>query len=349
MKALNSIFVSILALGLTSCQTESTYTISGVWEKGDGQLVRLVEGWGENPDRTLDSAFVVDGKYEIKSPLTQEGGRAYLKFGEKYYLPIFLNEEPIEASILAVPNDTIFKLKTKGGNNQTVLQKAGDLLGFRGFAMLFGATPEGPDEIFESFIDSNRNREAIAYFMDDLLASKYSLPAIERDYAKLTPEVKASVAGQALLQRIEFMKPTAMGGIAPDIQLPDTTGKTIALYSLRGKYTLLDFWASWCGPCRKEIPNLKEIYATYHDKGLEIYSVSLDNKQEAWTKAMNELEMPWVHVSSLKGWDCPTAKRYGVTSIPKMYLLDPQGKIIGIDLRGEELKEKIASLFNENL
>ena len=139
-----------------------------------------------------------------------------------------------------------------------------------------------------------------------------------------------------------------MGGIAPDIQLADTTGKTISLYSLRGNYVLLDFWASWCGPCREEIPNLKEIYAAYHDKGLEIYSVSLDSKREAWTKALNELEMPWVHVSSLKGWDCPTAKRYGVTSIPKMYLLDPQGKIIGIDLRGETLKEKIAFL-NENL
>ena len=349
MKALNSIFISILALRLASCQIEPTYTISGVWEKGDGQLVRLVEGWGENPDRTLDSAFVVDGKYELKAPLGQSGRRALLMMGSKYNLSVFLNEEPIEASIVVVPNDTLLKLQTNGGEEQKVIQKAGDLIGFRGFAMLFGASPEGPDEMFESFIDSNRNREAIAYFMDDLLTSKYSLPAIERDYAKLTPEVKASVAGQALLQRIEYMKPTAMGGIAPDIQLPDTTGAVVSLYSLRGKYALLDFWASWCGPCREEIPNLKEIYAACHDKGLEIYSVSLDSKREAWTKAMNELEMPWVHVSSLKGWDCPTAKRYGVTSIPKMYLLDPQGKIIGIDLRGEELKEKIASLFNENL
>ena len=348
MKILNSIFFVLFALGLASCQTEPTYRIFGVWEKGDGQLVRLVEGWGENPDRTLDSAFVVDGKYELKAPLGQSGRRAFLKLGEKYYMPVFLNEEPIEASVGAVPDDTSFRFRTIGGEEQKVMEKAGELIAFRGFAMMFGADLEGPEEMFESFIDTNRNREAIAYFMDDLLDSKYSLPTIEKDYANLAPEVKASVAGQALLQRIEFMKPTAMGGIAPDIQLADTTGKTISLYSLRGNYVLLDFWASWCSPCREEIPNLKEIYAAYHDKGLEIYSVSLDSKREAWTKALNELEMPWVHVSSLKGWDCPTAKRYGVTSIPKMYLLDPQGKIIGIDLRGETLKEKIAFL-NENL
>lgn len=108
---------------------------------------------------------------------------------------------------------------------------------------------------------------------------------------------------------------------------------------------LVDFWASWCGPCRKEIPNLKMIYEKYKDRGFEIYSVSLDDKREAWITAIAELDLPWVHVSPLKGWDCPVAKRYHVTGIPKMFLLDPEGKIVAVDLRGEDLEKKVDSFF----
>ena len=115
---------------------------------------------------------------------------------------------------------------------------------------------------------------------------------------------------------------------------------------LGDKPALIDFYASWCGPCRKEVPNLKAIYERFRDKGFEVYSVSLDDKRDAWMKAIAELELPWVHVSSLKGWDCPVAKRYGVTSVPKMYLLNPKGEIIAMDLRGEELEQKVASFFN---
>jgi thiol-disulfide isomerase/thioredoxin len=119
------------------------------------------------------------------------------------------------------------------------------------------------------------------------------------------------------------------------------------LSSLRGKYVLLDFWASWCGPCLREVPNVKAIYEDYKDRGFEVYGVSLDDEEQrdAWLAKIAEYGMDWVHVSSLKGWECPAARSYNVTGIPKMYLIDREGRIIAMDLRGNELREKVASLF----
>jgi thiol-disulfide isomerase/thioredoxin len=141
------------------------------------------------------------------------------------------------------------------------------------------------------------------------------------------------------------LKRVNIGGVAPDITLSDTAGNPICLASLRGKYVLLDFWASWCGPCRREFPNVKAIYDEYRDKGFEIYAVSLDHKRELWTNALVQNELGWLHVSSLDGWNCPVAKSYNVTGIPKMYLLDKEGVIVAQDLRGEELRAKVASFF----
>ena len=108
---------------------------------------------------------------------------------------------------------------------------------------------------------------------------------------------------------------------------------------------LLDFWASWCGPCMAEMPNVKEIYRKYHDKGLEILGVSLDSKKEPWVNAIEKNELNWNHVSTLNKFDCPIAQRFRVTGIPRMYIIDKDGKIIAQDLRGEALSKKMDELF----
>jgi len=134
---------------------------------------------------------------------------------------------------------------------------------------------------------------------------------------------------------------------APDISLPSPDGKVINLHSLKGKYVLLDFWASWCPPCRAENPNLVLNYQKYRSKGFEIYQVSLDRTKEDWLKGIKDDKLDWIHVSDLKYWNSYVVPLYGIRGIPANYLLDKEGKILAANLRGPELGDKLSALFNK--
>jgi len=135
---------------------------------------------------------------------------------------------------------------------------------------------------------------------------------------------------------------------APDIQLEDPNGNVIALSSLRGQVVLLDFWASWCKPCRQENPTVVAAYNKYKNEGFTIYSVSLDEDKAAWEKAIKADNLSWVnHVSDLKGWQSSAAALYGVQSIPASFLIDKNGAIIGKDLRGAALEQKLQEVFGK--
>lgn len=138
----------------------------------------------------------------------------------------------------------------------------------------------------------------------------------------------------------------ALGSIAPEIKLNDPSGKEIALSSLRGKVVLIDFWASWCGPCRKENPNNVKLYNEFKAKGFEIYGVSLDKTKEDWTEAIMQDKLTWTHVSDLKFWASAAAATYKVESIPATFLIDKDGRILAKNLRGEELNAFVNKLFN---
>jgi peroxiredoxin len=140
-------------------------------------------------------------------------------------------------------------------------------------------------------------------------------------------------------------KATASGTVAPDISLPDPDGKTQTLSAFRGKIVLLDFWAGWCAPCRRENPNLVAAYGKFHDKGFEIFQVSLDRTKPEWMAAIEKDGLKWIHVSDLKFWNSPVVRQYGVESIPANFLLDKEGKIIARDLRGPALEEELSKLF----
>ncbi len=136
-----------------------------------------------------------------------------------------------------------------------------------------------------------------------------------------------------------------IGMVAPEISLPDTSGNIINLSSLRGKFVLVDFWAAWCGPCRRENPKVMELYNQYHKSGFEVYGVSLDTHRYRWVKAIKDDQLGWVHVSDLKKWNSEAAKAFAVRSIPFTLLLDKEGKIVAKNLRGSDLQCKLQEIF----
>ncbi|HAV55900.1 MAG TPA: peroxiredoxin, partial [Aequorivita sp.] len=138
-----------------------------------------------------------------------------------------------------------------------------------------------------------------------------------------------------------------VGSLAPNFSAPTPTGEMMSLKDALGKYTIIDFWASWCRPCRIENPNVVKVYNKYHDKGLNIISVSLDKaeQKDKWLQAIKDDQMDWYHVSNLQFWQDPIAQQYSVRSIPATFLLDENGVIIDKNLRGAALEAKIATLF----
>jgi peroxiredoxin len=162
---------------------------------------------------------------------------------------------------------------------------------------------------------------------------------------KLKKEWPDYDVSRQFIEMVEKLKATAIGQVAPEIELPNPDGQLIKLSSLRGKYVLVDFWAKWCGPCRKENPNVVKAYNKYKDKGFEVLGVSLDRNREDWIQAINEDGLTWTQVSDLKYFDSKAANDYNISAIPFSILLDPEGKIIAKNLRGAALDKKLQEVL----
>jgi len=169
----------------------------------------------------------------------------------------------------------------------------------------------------------------------------------EKIFNKLLPEIKQTNLAKNVIRQILETKRTQVGIQATDFTQNDVNGKPVKLSDFKGKYVLLDFWASWCAPCRRENPNVKEAYAKYKSKGFEVLGVSLDKEEAkaAWLKAIADDKLTWTQVSDLRSWNNEAAVLYSVKAIPTNFLIDPQGKIIAKDLRGEELQLKLKEIF----
>lgn len=222
--------------------------------------------------------------------------------------------------------------------------KAGDSLAYEAAAKELKELGAEADSLFAAFVIQHAASPVAPFVIIDRFVNYANPRMVERLYPQLKPAALKSVYGKQLTQYRTIAARTAIGAI-PAFTQADTSGKPVSLQSFRGKYVLVDFWASWCGPCRKENPFLVAAYKKYHAKGFEVLGVSLDDKKDRWLKAIAADGLPWQQVSDLKGWKNDLAVRYGIRSIPTNFLVDREGRIIAKNLRGKALEEKLAELL----
>ena len=374
MNLLRGALTLACALMAAACSTGVRYDISGTWKDGAGNhicLNRIVEG---DSLAVVDSAVVADDfTFALKGNVDRIQ-KMVLTYGEDKKKDILVDGEPMkvtftEKSVEWKGKETkTIKVKCEGSVEQALLEQGEDLqttLAIMGLGKMMAVSKldvndqEAVDSVsrmihlldsslqatVRNFVDSTRDSYASTYFFEKYLLDNYTYDEVVGFYDNLTERVRQSAPGVDLKKKIDELGMVSVGGVAPNFKARTPEGAELALYDLRGHVVLLDFWASWCGPCMAEMPNVKEIYAKYHDKGLEILGVSLDSDKEAWVNCIQKNGLAWRHVSSLSKFDCPIAKRFRVTGIPRMYILDESGKIVAQDLRGEALAKKMEELF----
>lgn len=224
---------------------------------------------------------------------------------------------------------------------------------FKGYASTLAST-KMPAEVLQEYVG-----KALARVPTNQQSYQLALSGVIQGIEKSNPSAFAYYAGvyidkykdtypepvKDLEYKLELIARFVKGGVAPNFTQNDPQGNPVSLTDFRGKVVLIDFWASWCGPCRRENPNVVRLYAKYKDQGFEVLGVSLDSKQDRWLDAIEKDGLIWTHVSDLKGWSNEVAGMYSVTSIPHTVLLDAEGKILGRNLRGAALDEKLAEVF----
>lgn len=198
--------------------------------------------------------------------------------------------------------------------------------------------------IIKKYMEDNYQSLTVLFFAEDV--KQEDEPILYDKIAEaLVKKYPNNYFVKDLIRKVAVEKVTRIGALAPDIALPTPAGDTIRLSSLRGKVVLLDFWAAWCGPCRRENPNMLKIYEQYKDQGFEIYGVSLDRDRASWLKGIEEDRLPWILVSDLKYWQCAPAQVYGVTSIPHAVLIDREGHIVAKKVRSHDLEKILPEIF----
>ena len=358
---MRKLLLSIVAASMTlaACNAQSGYKVTGTVEgMPDGKAIIATVN-GSSLD-TLAKADVKNGSFEFTGNVSEPTGAYIMVIGQRGAIPFMLENANItvnagQAGLTVTGSegqkiyDQFMAINTTTQQEAMKLQQEyqaanGDQAKMQAvqeaYAKLMTDAQAKETELIKATPDSYVSTFVIVSSMGQM-----EYEQLKERYNLLGEKAKASAQGKAIAAQIAKLESTAIGQIAPNFTITTPEGESISLYDIKGKVKLIDFWASWCGPCRGENPHVVEIYKEYHPKGLEIFGVSLDNNKEAWVKAIADDGLVWKHGSDLKGWQSAPAQLYSVSGIPHTVLLDENNKIIAKNLRGDELKQKIAELL----
>jgi len=368
---MKNLFVALLTIVvLASCGNQKTnvseYTITGSVDSTFSDNIYLLKR-EEGNWVNLDTSVAVNGVFEFNGSIDMP---------EIYYIqPEGIN---LYASFFVEPGTITFKAKfnnfrkpeIEGSESQKIYddfksqmstidqqlreawqniknaQENGDKNEEQKWEQIFNELDEENVQFILDFAKTNNKSVASAYIV---LKNAYYFDEtdLEPIVNNFDPSISSSVYVQLLTKRVETLKLVAVGKPAIDFTMNDADGNPVTLSSLYGKYLLVDFWASWCSPCRKENPNIVAIYNDFSAKGFDVFGVSFDDNKEKWLDAVKADDLTWNHVSDLQGWGNAAGKLYAISSIPSNILLDPEGNIIAKNLRGEDLRNKITELLGK--
>ena len=375
-------FISMLFL-LVSANSfaQKGFTISGDVSKVKDPVAKVYLNYFADGKSTMDSAEVKDGKFSFTGTLADPVmGSLRAKYQEvpgaksmkaisynRDIKQVFLENSKIKmASVDSFANATIKGSKshtayvswtdlTKEETAQSAAlnkeyseyYKKKDQAGMDKIDAAFDKLTEQKNIKNKQYLKDNPSSPIAMFVLKQYAGYDINADDVEPMFLALPEQLRASPAGKDMTEKLETAKKTGIGKMAMDFTQNDTLGNPVSLSSFRGKYVLIDFWASWCGPCRQENPNVVKAFNAYNSKGFTVLGVSLDQPtaKDKWMKAIHDDKLTWTQVSDLKYWKNDVAVQYGIQAIPQNFLIDPQGKIVGKNLRGEALNKKLASLF----
>lgn len=374
------VLLSILFSG--SLLAQNKFSIKGELSKVSEPIQKVYLYYRAGEESKTDSFIVKDGKYEFAGtidepvmarlravyPESADGKKRAISF-KKDYAVVFLEPSIIKvSSIDSFSNATVkgsaahdeylgLEEKTKPltqrsealNKEYSAFYQAKDEAGMKNIEKKFEEISAERNSIYKSYLKAKPNSVLSVYLVNQIAGWDINADEIEPLWLALSKKQQEQPTAKDLKEKIEIAKKTGIGKFAMEFTQNDTLGNPVKLSSFKGQYLLIDFWASWCGPCRQENPNVVKAFQKFKSKGFHILGISLDqpNGKDRWIKAIHDDGLTWTHVSDLQFWKNAVAVQYGIQAIPQNLLLDPEGKIVAKNLNGEDLEKKLSELLGK--